>query len=66
MFKSFKSFFAAFCWASFFDDPVAKYFLEVFNKKVGVFNLLNNYGESILKQTTAELYKLIRVENENI
>ncbi len=30
------------------------------------FDLLNSYGERILKQTSAELYKLTRTKNENI
>jgi 3-deoxy-D-manno-octulosonic-acid transferase len=52
------------------EKDLSQKIIENFNnpekKSTKNFNLLNNYGESILKQTTAELYKLIRVENENI
>ena len=52
------------------EKDLSQKIIENFNnpekKNTKNYNLLNNYGESILKQTTAELYKLIRVENENI
>jgi 3-deoxy-D-manno-octulosonic-acid transferase len=54
----------------FNEKDLSQKIIENFNnpEKISLknFDLLNSYGERILKQTSAELYKLTRTKNENI
>jgi 3-deoxy-D-manno-octulosonic-acid transferase len=54
----------------FNEKDLSQKIIENFNNPEKIsfknFDLLNSYGERILKQTSAELYKLTRTKNENI